>query len=181
TAVDGPERPPIRPSPTHLTLLLKALRQIAAESRRPTATQHRQRHKHQSGGSSMSNNTMSKAKVLIVEDDDDLRRGLTRRLQHSGYAVVTAQDGVSAISVARRERPDVVLLDLGLPAGSGLIVLERYANLADLAAIPVVVLTGRDPRVAEPATRKFHVAAFLQKPADNKDLVEAIERALRGE
>jgi DNA-binding NarL/FixJ family response regulator len=77
--------------------------------------------------------------------------------------------------------PDVVLLDLGLPAGNGLIVLERYANLPELSAIPVVVLTGRDPRTAEPATRKFHVAAFLQKPVDNKDLVEAIERALRGE
>ena len=129
----------------------------------------------------MSNKSISKAKVLIVEDDDDLRRGLTWRLHASGYEIVQATDGVAAISVARHERPDVVLLDLGLPAGSGLIVLERYANLPDLSTIPVVVLTGRDPRIAEPATRKFHVAAFLQKPADNKDLVEAIERALRGE
>ena len=127
----------------------------------------------------MSNKSISKAKVLIVEDDDDLRRGLTWRLHASGYEIVQATDGVAAISVARHERPDVVLLDLGLPAGSGLIVLERYANLPDLSTIPVVVLTGRDPRIAEPATRKFHVAAFLQKPADNKDLVEAIERALR--
>ena len=127
----------------------------------------------------MSNKSISKAKVLIVEDDDDLRHGLTRRLQNSGYEVVQATDGVAAISVARHERPDVVLLDLGLPAGDGLVVLERYANLPDLSTIPVVVLTGRDPRIAEPATRKFHVAAFLQKPADNKDLVEAIERALR--
>ena len=127
----------------------------------------------------MSNKSISKAKVLIVEDDDDLRHGLTRRLQNSGYEIVQATDGVAAISVARHERPDVVLLDLGLPAGDGLVVLERYANLPDLSTIPVVVLTGRDPRIAEPATRKFHVAAFLQKPADNKDLVEAIERALR--
>ena len=129
----------------------------------------------------MSNKSISKAKVLIVEDDDDLRRGLTWRLHASGYEIVQATDGVAAISVARHERPDVVLLDLGLPAGDGLVVLERYANLPDLSTIPVVVLTGRDPRIAEPATRKFHVAAFLQKPADNKDLVEAIERALRGE
>ena len=127
----------------------------------------------------MSNKSISKAKVLIVEDDDDLRRGLTWRLHASGYEIVQATDGVAAISVARHERPDVVLLDLGLPAGDGLVVLERYANLPDLSTIPVVVLTGRDPRIAEPATRKFHVAAFLQKPADNKDLVEAIERALR--
>ncbi len=129
----------------------------------------------------MNNSSTSKAKVLIVEDDEDLRHGMTRRLQASGYAVVNAEDGVGAISVARHERPDVVLLDLGLPGGDGLAVLERYANLPDLSAIPVVVLTGRDPRTAEPATRKFGVAAFLQKPVDNKDLVEAIERALCGE
>jgi CheY-like chemotaxis protein len=126
----------------------------------------------------MSNDSTSKPKILVVEDDDDLRHGLTRRLQASGYEVVNAPDGVAAISVARHERPDVVLLDLGLPAGDGLKVLERYANLPELSAIPVVVLTGRDPRTAEPATRKFHVAAFLQKPVDNKDLVEAIEHAL---
>ena len=129
----------------------------------------------------MSDSSTSNAKVLIVEDDDDLRRGLTFRLQESGYTVVHAPDGVAAISVARRECPDVVVLDLGLPAGNGLMVLERYANLPDLGAIPVVVLTGRDPRTAEPATRKFHVAAFLQKPVDNKELVETIERALHGE
>jgi DNA-binding response OmpR family regulator len=129
----------------------------------------------------MGDNSMSKPKVLIVEDDDDLRRGLTWRLHASGYEIVQATDGVAAVSVAKHERPDVVLLDLGLPAGDGLAVLERYANLPDLSATPVVVLTGRDPRTAVPATRKFHVAAFLQKPADNKDLVEAIERALRGE
>ena len=129
----------------------------------------------------MSTESMSKAKVLIVEDDDDLRGGLTRRLQASGYEIVHAEDGMRAISVARHEHPDVVLLDLGLPAGNGLMVLERYAKLPDLSAIPVVVLTGRDPLTAEPATRKFNVAAFLQKPADNKVLIEAIERALRGE
>lgn len=124
---------------------------------------------------------MSNGKILIVEDDDDLRRGLTLRLKATGYDVVGARDGVEAISMARREKPDVVLLDLGLPGGDGITVLERYANLTALSGIPVVVLTGRDPLVAEPATRPFHVAAFLQKPADNKDLIEAIEAALRGE
>lgn len=128
----------------------------------------------------MNDSSTSKTKVLIVEDDDELRRGMTRRLQESGYAVFNAPDGVAAISVARHEHPDVVLLDLGLPAGDGITVLERYAALPDLSSIPVVVLTGRDPRIAEPATREFGVAAFLQKPVDNKELVEAIEQALRG-
>ena len=123
----------------------------------------------------------TQVKVLVVEDDDDMRRGLALRLRTFGYDVVVAQDGVGAVSVARAERPDLVLLDIGLPAGNGLVVLERYANLPSLCAIPVVVLTGQDPRTAEPAVRKFHVAAFLRKPTGNDVLATTIERALQGE
>lgn len=117
-------------------------------------------------------------KILIVEDDRDLRRALTIRLKASGYDVVTAEDGVFAVSVARNERPDLVLLDLGLPAGDGLTVLERYAKLSDVSSIPVVVLTGRDPRLAEPAVRAYNVAGFLRKPVDNDVLLETIRQAL---
>ncbi|HEY8718364.1 response regulator [Pengzhenrongella sp.] len=120
-------------------------------------------------------------KILIVEDDDDMRRGLSMLLRTEGYDVVVAQDGVGAVSVARTERPDLVLLDLGLPAGDGLVVLERYSNLPALCSIPVVVLSGRDPQEAGQAVRKFHVAAFLSKPAEAEDLTRAIERALLGE
>jgi DNA-binding response OmpR family regulator len=124
---------------------------------------------------------VSKAKILIIEDDIDLRHGLTLRLKASGYDIVQATDGIAALSVAWQESPDAVLLDLGLPGGDGLTVLGRYANLPALCGIPVVVLTGRDPRTAEPATRKFNVAAFLQKPVDNQVLLGAIEHALGGE
>jgi DNA-binding response OmpR family regulator len=124
---------------------------------------------------------MSKPKVLIVEDDDDLRRGLMLRLRASGYEVVVAQDGVGAVSVARVERPDVVLLDLGLPGGDGFTVMARFANLPTLAGVPVVVLTGRDPRTTEPVVRQYNVAGYLRKPADNRELGDTIARALRGE
>ena len=117
-------------------------------------------------------------KILIVEDDRDLRRALTIRLRATGYDVVTAEDGLYAVSVARKEHPDLVLLDLGLPGGDGLTVLERYQNLSDLCAIPVVVLTGRDPRVAEPAARAYGVAGFLRKPVDNEVLLDTIRDAL---
>ena len=131
--------------------------------------------------STHAGSTSTQAKVLVVEDDDDMRRGLALRLRSFGYDVVVAQDGVGAVSVARAERPDLVLLDIGLPAGNGLVVLERYANLPALCAIPVVVLTGQDPRTAEPAARRFHVAAFLRKPTGNDVLAETISRALQGE
>jgi len=124
---------------------------------------------------------MSRGKVLIVEDDDDLRRGLGLRLRHLGYDVVQAQDGVGAVNVARQERPDLVLLDIGLPGGDGISVLDRYANLAALAATPVVVLTGRDPQTTEPVVRARHnVSAFLHKPADNDQLAAALAAAING-
>jgi CheY-like chemotaxis protein len=119
-----------------------------------------------------------KKTVLIVEDDDDLRRGLGLRVRSFGYDVAEAADGYGAITVAREVRPDVVLLDIGLPAGDGITVLERYSQLMQLAAIPVVVLTGRDPFVTEPLLRGHHVTAFLRKPAANDDLRAALAAAL---
>ena len=124
---------------------------------------------------------MTKAKILLVEDDDDLRRALTRRLVTNDYDVVHAMDGLGAVSTARTERPDLVLLDLGLPGGDGFTVLERYSNMSSLCGMPVVVVTGRDRRTAEPIARRYGVAGFLTKPTDNFDLIRTIERALRGE
>jgi DNA-binding response OmpR family regulator len=124
---------------------------------------------------------MTRSKILIVEDDDDLREGLARRLTASGYDVVFAADGLAAVSAAFTERPDLVLLDIGLPGGSGLTVLRRYSNIASLILTPVVVLTGRDPMAVEGAVRKYGVAGFLTKPADNDELLRVIARALRGE
>jgi DNA-binding response OmpR family regulator len=125
--------------------------------------------------------TMTNGKILIVEDDDDLRRGLALRIKASGYDVVLAADGLSAVSTARAERPDLVLLDIGLPGGTGLSVLERYSDCAALIFTPVIVLTGRDPLTIEGEVRKFGVAGFLTKPADNDELLTAIGRALGGE
>jgi DNA-binding response OmpR family regulator len=121
---------------------------------------------------------MNGKKILIVDDDQDLLLGLTPRLKANGYTVVSAMDGISAIGVARKETPDLVILDLGLPAGDGFVVLERMRNLPDLVAIPVIVLSSWDPTSNEKHALDAGAVAFFQKPADNHDFLAAIRQAL---
>jgi len=121
---------------------------------------------------------MDKPKILIVDDDPDLRRALKIRLRANHYDTVQASDGYSAISVAQKESPNLIILDLGLPAGDGYVVLERLQNSDSLSNIPVIVLTARDPQSSEQKTLQAGATAFFQKPADNNELLEVIRTAL---
>jgi two-component system KDP operon response regulator KdpE len=124
---------------------------------------------------------MQKAKILIVDDDPDLRRALKLRLRANRYETVHAADGYSAIAMAQKERPNLIILDLGLPAGDGLVVLERLQNSDALSSIPVIVLTARDPQGNEARTLAAGATAFFQKPADNNELLEVIRASLEGQ
>jgi len=117
-------------------------------------------------------------KILIIEDDQDIRRGLNVRLRASDYETAFASDAVMALSIAKKEAPDLILLDLGLPGGDGFVVLERMKNIASLACTPVIVVSARDPRTNEKRALDAGAQAFFQKPVDNKDLLVAIQRAL---
>ena len=121
---------------------------------------------------------MSAKKILIIDDDQHLLLGLTARLKANEYVVVSAGDSVSAIAVARKEAPDLVILDLGLPAGDGFVVLERIRGLADLAGIPVIVLSARDPAHNKQRALEAGAVAFFQKPPDNHEFLTAIRQAL---
>ena len=121
---------------------------------------------------------MTGKKILIVDDDPHLLLGLTARLKANGYRVMCATDGLSAITVARKEAPDLVILDLGLPAGDGFLVLERMRGLADLVAIPVIVLSARDPTDNKKRALDAGAVAFFQKPPNNREFLTAIRQAL---
>src|ERR1700691_1204681 len=92
---------------------------------------------------------MERPKILIVDDDPDLRRAMKIRLQAKHYDTVHASDSYSAISMAQKERHDLIILDLGLPGGDGFGVLKRLQDADTLSNIPVIVLTARSPQFNE--------------------------------
>ena len=122
---------------------------------------------------------MSDRKILIIDDDSDIRLGLNIRLRASGYSTAFASDGAGSIGMARKEKPALILLDLGLPAGDGFQVLERLKINNELSHIPVIVLSARDADVNERRSLKAGAYAYLEKPVDDEDLLETIASALR--
>jgi DNA-binding response OmpR family regulator len=121
---------------------------------------------------------MTGKKILIIDDDQDLLLGLTARLKANGYGVICATSAISGITVARKEAPDLVILDLGLPADEGFLVLEQMRRLADIVATPVIVLSARDPAGNEQRALDAGAVAFYQKPPDNHQFLTAIRHAL---
>jgi DNA-binding response OmpR family regulator len=124
---------------------------------------------------------MARAKILIVDDDQDIRRLLGIRLKSRGYEPVFAGDAISAVNQARKEHPDLILLDLMLPAGDGYLVMERLKAMPALEGIPVIVVSARDPVAEEERFIQSGADTFFRKPFDYDELLTAIELALGAE
>jgi DNA-binding response OmpR family regulator len=124
---------------------------------------------------------MPRPKILVVDDDSDLVRALRLRLRANNYDVATASDGYTAIAQAQKERPALIILDLGLPVGDGFVVLDRLQSSDSLSGVPVIVLSARDPQTNEERALKAGAAAFFQKPADNDELLNVIRVSLGSE
>jgi DNA-binding response OmpR family regulator len=126
--------------------------------------------------------TMSqdKNKVLVIEDNKEHMMAISIKLKAHNYDVVWAGDGVTAMTVATREKPDAILLDLGLPGGDGFVVLERLRSLGSTIGIPVIVVSAREPMSNRPLAIQAGASAFLQKPVKTDELLSALQRALMG-
>jgi DNA-binding response OmpR family regulator len=122
---------------------------------------------------------VNRAKIMVVDDDPDIRQALSLRLRANNYEIVNVCDGYSAIAMAQKERPHLIILDLGLPAGDGFAVLKNLQQYPALSMIPVIVLTARDPEGNEKRTLESGAVAFFQKPADNQELLGVIRACLQ--
>ena len=121
---------------------------------------------------------MSKSKILIVEDDADVRLGYQIVLKANGYETFFAADTIGAISQARKQNPDLIILDLGLPGGDGYVVLERLRTNLHLGMIPIIVVSARDLHANRERALKAGAKAYMQKPWNDNELLLLIRTFL---
>lgn len=124
---------------------------------------------------------MIRKRILVVDDDMDIQGSLCIRLRSYGYEVACASDAVMALPMVKKTRPDLIILDIGLPGGDGFLVLDRLHTQPAIAMIPVLVLTGRSETGNKERAYRAGASAFMQKPVDNEELKETIETLLVGE
>lgn len=117
-------------------------------------------------------------KILVVEDEPDLVRALGMRLSNHGYEVSTAYDGRQAMTRIQSESPDLVLLDIHLPAGNGYRVCESLRSHPKTGSIPIIAITADARPEAEQKCLRYGCSAFFRKPYDPHLLLKAIEDAL---
>lgn len=118
--------------------------------------------------------------LLLIEDSKFLRMATERLLVKEGYVILCASDGEEALSIAREQRPDMVILDMLLPKISGIEVLNKLKSGSLTSGIPVIVLSGMSQRNEE-KLKRAGASAFLEKGPlleNPKPLLEAIKKIL---
>ena len=119
---------------------------------------------------------MAKKKILVVDDEQDMAMALKVRLKANGYNVVFASDSVQAFTIANKENPDLIILDIVIPGGGGFVVAERLKQSAATHRIPIIFLTGIQG--GQERAYKLGASGYLMKPYQPEELMEAIHNAL---
>jgi len=130
---------------------------------------------------------MSQRKILIVDDNEVILKTLSLKLRSNGYEVLTATDGAEAVGTIRRERPDLVLLDISFPPDvahgggvpwDGFLIMNWLRRIEEVKDIPIMVITGGDAAQYHDRALAAGAVAFFHKPIANEELLDAIHKVL---
>ncbi|MBI3752180.1 MAG: response regulator transcription factor [Chloroflexi bacterium] len=114
--------------------------------------------------------------VLVVDDEPKIVQLARDYLEHAGFAVITTGDGAGALQLARTRRPDLIVLDLGLPSVDGLDVTK---TLRAESSVPIVILTARDDEIDRIVGLELGADDYMTKPFSPRELVARVRSVLR--
>src|SRR5512134_4112632 len=108
--------------------------------------------------------------VLIVDDNATARETLVAILEGEGYDLQQAKDGIQALTLLKQLQPDLILLDVMMPAMDGFEVCRRIRSTPQLAEVPIIMLTALDDRASLVRGIEAGADDFLSKPADRREM-----------
>jgi two-component system alkaline phosphatase synthesis response regulator PhoP len=118
-----------------------------------------------------------KPKILVIDDDVDLVAVMKGTLESKPYEVIAAYNGKEGLEKAKKEKPDLILLDIMMPVMDGFNFAEQFGKDPSLAKIPVLALTSFSESLGQPFP--FQVAEYLRKPLKPKELIAKVEEHLK--
>lgn len=121
---------------------------------------------------------MAKKRILVIDDEPHFVRMLQLRLEAAGYEVLVAFDGMQGVSTAHKENPDLIILDIMMPAMHGHRVCEALKKSAKTWTTPIIYLTAKGSKEDEELAYKLGAEYFLTKPYEPEILLETIKKAL---
>jgi len=116
-------------------------------------------------------------KILVVDDDVDLVAVMKGTLESKPYEVIVAYNGKEGLEKAKKEKPDLILLDIMMPVMDGFNFAEQFGKEPSLSKIPVLALTSFSESLGQPFP--FQVAEYLRKPLKPKELIAKVEEHLK--
>ena len=118
-------------------------------------------------------------RILVVDDEAEVRDVLNALLTMKGYEVITAADGMAAVTQAQQYRPDLMLLDISMPRMSGFQTCQMIRRMKDCSTIPVIFLTAKKAEADRKFGERLGGNAYVTKPYNQQKLLKLIEKILR--
>jgi CheY-like chemotaxis protein len=125
-------------------------------------------------------------KILVVDDNPVVLKAFELKLKALGFNVLTASDGAIAVSTARTERPDLIVLDINFPPDvgasglqwDGFNIMQWMKRFQEASNIPVIIITAGEPEKFEKRALAAGASAFFQKPINNEEFLVTVRRLL---
>ena len=130
---------------------------------------------------------MSAKKILVVDDNVVVVKTIQMQLIKAGFEVSIAMDGSEAIGIVRKEKPDLIVLDISFPPDvgggggipwNGFLIIQWLRRIDEAKTTPIIIVTGEDPAKHKAEAMKLGAVAFFTKPVRYPELIEAVNQAL---